>query len=238
MLPVLQMCDGDIALDMDANQSFYGESSFVDGDLKKPGYEGLLVQEEVTIDGTTSQEEGSPQGSPLRSDSPSQTQVIMEPQGQQHDSDCFSNSTNDNLVIEEQVLDDQIVEIELDKEADELINSELNDNDTTEKVYTEMEPVQQGEFTTLLMEEDDSGIGSSGQVSPASATSYPSLSVEDSESTDLMSWTTKHPDNWSNNEVLDWIYSLADQPNTNIDSTQLRGEVSYITIGLLSVGLT
>ncbi len=43
-----------------------------------------------------------------------------------------------------------------------------------------------------------------------------------------MSWTTKHPDNWSNTEVLDWIYSLADQPNTNIDSTQLRGEVSYI----------
>ncbi len=231
MLPVLQMCDGDMAIDLDANQSLYGEPAFVDVDhLKKPGYEGLLVQEEVTIDGTTGQEGASPPASPLRSESPSQTQVIMEPQGQQqqHDSDCYSNSTSDNLIIEEPVLDDQIVEIELDKEADELI-SQLSDNDASERVYTEMEPVQQGEFTTLLMEEEDSGLGSSGQVSPSSATSYPSLSsMEQSESTDLMSWTTKHPDNWSNTEVLDWIYSLADQPNTHIDSTQLRGEVSYI----------
>ncbi len=47
VLPVLQICDGDL----DANPSFYGEPTFMDRVLKKQGYEDLLFQEEVTIDG-------------------------------------------------------------------------------------------------------------------------------------------------------------------------------------------
>lgn len=51
VLPVLQICDGDLMIDLGANQLFYGEPTFMDRELKKQGYEDLLFQEEVTIDG-------------------------------------------------------------------------------------------------------------------------------------------------------------------------------------------
>lgn len=39
---------------------------------------------------------------------------------------------------------------------------------------------------------------------------------------DMLSWTQKHPQNWSTLEVLDWLYYVAEAKN--LDVAKLRGE--------------
>lgn len=39
---------------------------------------------------------------------------------------------------------------------------------------------------------------------------------------DMLSWTQKHPQNWSTLEVLDWLYYVADAKH--LDIAKLRGE--------------
>ena len=39
----------------------------------------------------------------------------------------------------------------------------------------------------------------------------------------LENWRTIHPENWSNNEVMNWIYSIAEDTE-EIDAELLRGE--------------
>ena len=39
----------------------------------------------------------------------------------------------------------------------------------------------------------------------------------------LENWRTIHPENWSNNEVMNWIYSIAEDTE-EIDADLLRGE--------------
>nr|XP_022288480.1 ETS homologous factor-like isoform X1 [Crassostrea virginica] len=43
-----------------------------------------------------------------------------------------------------------------------------------------------------------------------------------SENMDMLSWTQKHPQNWSTLEVLDWLYYVAEAKN--LDVAKLRGE--------------
>lgn len=43
-----------------------------------------------------------------------------------------------------------------------------------------------------------------------------------SDSMDMLSWTQKHPQNWSTLEVLDWLYYVADAKH--LDIAKLRGE--------------
>ena len=38
----------------------------------------------------------------------------------------------------------------------------------------------------------------------------------------LMSWTQKHPEHWTQNEILDWIYFVAG--TIDVDPTTIRGE--------------
>lgn len=47
--------------------------------------------------------------------------------------------------------------------------------------------------------------------------SYPFL-----DTNEIMSWTLKHPENWSCAEVLDWLYSSAERHG--VDCSELRGE--------------
>lgn len=37
-----------------------------------------------------------------------------------------------------------------------------------------------------------------------------------------MSWTQKHPEHWTQNEILDWIYFVASE--IDVDPTTIRGE--------------
>lgn len=39
---------------------------------------------------------------------------------------------------------------------------------------------------------------------------------------DFKSWTEKHPDSWSSNEVLDWIFDVANE--RNLDVAHLHAE--------------
>ena len=48
-------------------------------------------------------------------------------------------------------------------------------------------------------------------------TFYPFL-----DANEIMSWTLKHPENWSPSEVLDWLYYSADK--RGVDCSLLRGE--------------
>ncbi|KAK3602630.1 hypothetical protein CHS0354_034215 [Potamilus streckersoni] len=49
---------------------------------------------------------------------------------------------------------------------------------------------------------------------------FPTVKKEADE--DLLSWTFKHPEHWTTQEVLDWIYWVADYQN--MDCTRLKGE--------------
>lgn len=49
----------------------------------------------------------------------------------------------------------------------------------------------------------------------------------DTAASDLMSWTIKHPENWSTTEVLDWLYYSAEKHGA--DCSLLRGE-SFRTV--------
>ncbi|KAL3842087.1 hypothetical protein ACJMK2_020151 [Sinanodonta woodiana] len=51
-------------------------------------------------------------------------------------------------------------------------------------------------------------------------TMFPSVKKEVDE--DLLSWTFRHPEHWTTQEVLDWIYWVADYQN--MDCTRLKGE--------------
>ncbi|KAL4225511.1 Transcription factor [Mactra antiquata] len=46
--------------------------------------------------------------------------------------------------------------------------------------------------------------------------------IREPESDSLISWTQKHPEHWSQNEILDWIYFVAS--TLNVDPTTIRGE--------------
>jgi len=50
--------------------------------------------------------------------------------------------------------------------------------------------------------------------------SIPILSEPDPDT--LMSWTQKHPEHWTQNEILDWIYFVASE--IEVDPTTIRGE--------------
>ena len=90
----------------------------------------------------------------------------------------------------------------------EILSQVIPDDD---QVFTEMDPVEQDKLKTLM------------GVIMNTASTVPQ-----------MSWTTKHPENWSNSEILDWLHSLTDlRPDLKIDSRQLRVEVSCITRTLL-----
>ena len=44
---------------------------------------------------------------------------------------------------------------------------------------------------------------------------------------EFLSWTCKHPDNWNETEVLDWLFYSADR--NGIDTTNLHGESFRLT---------
>ncbi|XP_052800153.1 ETS-related transcription factor Elf-3-like isoform X1 [Mya arenaria] len=54
-----------------------------------------------------------------------------------------------------------------------------------------------------------------------SKSSFPNIKSEPDPDT-LLSWTTKHPEHWSQNEILDWIYFVASE--INVDPATIRGE--------------
>ncbi|XP_045176612.2 ETS homologous factor-like isoform X5 [Mercenaria mercenaria] len=58
-------------------------------------------------------------------------------------------------------------------------------------------------------------------ISNSKSTSFPEIKTEPDTDT-LMSWTQKHPEHWSQNEILDWIYFVAS--TIDVDPTTIRGE--------------
>ncbi len=48
------------------------------------------------------------------------------------------------------------------------------------------------------------------------------LIIYQTEETDLMSWTERHPHNWTSAEVMDWVYYVAQE--FEMDSTNYRGD--------------
>ncbi|XP_060569976.1 ETS homologous factor-like isoform X4 [Ruditapes philippinarum] len=58
-------------------------------------------------------------------------------------------------------------------------------------------------------------------ISNSKSASIPEIKTEPDTDT-LMSWTQKHPEHWSQNEILDWIYFVAS--TIDVDPTTIRGE--------------
>lgn len=74
---------------------------------------------------------------------------------------------------------------------------------------------------------DDERRGVSGNDSPTyldiSASKNDNLSVKSEPDCDtLTSWTQKHPEHWTQNEILDWIYFVAG--TLDVDHSTIRGE--------------
>ncbi|CAG5136847.1 unnamed protein product [Candidula unifasciata] len=63
-----------------------------------------------------------------------------------------------------------------------------------------------------------------GCTKTISKKSYPSCSSEHSldESDKLLSWTLQHPEGWTNTEVLDWVFFVAQE--RGLDMQEFRGE--------------
>lgn len=87
------------------------------------------------------------------------------------------------------------------------------------------------EHQDVFMYDDDkhgSKCGLDGRDSPtfldishSKSTSFPQIKTEPDTDT-LMSWTQKHPEHWSQNEILDWIYFVAS--TIDVDPSTIRGE--------------
>lgn len=58
-------------------------------------------------------------------------------------------------------------------------------------------------------------------ISNSKSSHFPQIKPEPDTDT-LMSWTQKHPEHWSQNEILDWIYFVAS--TIDVDPTTIRGE--------------
>lgn len=85
------------------------------------------------------------------------------------------------------------------------------------------------EHQDVFMYEDDGKMGTGdGRDSPtfldisnSKSANFPPFKHEPDGDT-LMSWTQKHPEHWSQNEILDWIYFVAS--TIDVDPTTIRGE--------------